>query len=133
MRWRSLPTSRKFTQFSCYNPIKTSFLAVVIANEPFLFSVHALCTHAMLLLILIDAQYLHNVIFSLEKDLNGQNRFSLGSHCPMKETLPAKFPIYPLLGKTSPTLLLLFAKPCTDSFPTKIPHPRLAFPVQKKL
>ena len=34
------PTNKK--QFSCYNPIKTSFLAVVIAPVPFLFYLHTL-------------------------------------------------------------------------------------------
>ena len=67
----------------CYNPIKISFLVVVIAQEPFLFSLHTLCTHAMLVLILIDVQYLHNVVFSLENDLNGQNSSFSGSHCPI--------------------------------------------------
>ena len=32
-------------QFSCYNPIKTAFLAVVIAPAPILFSFHTLWTH----------------------------------------------------------------------------------------
>ena len=31
--------------FSCYNPIKTSFLAVVIAPVSFLSYLHTLCTH----------------------------------------------------------------------------------------
>ena len=31
-------------QFSCYNPIKHSFLAVVIAPVLFLFSLYILCT-----------------------------------------------------------------------------------------
>ena len=32
-------------QFSCYNPIKTSYLVVVIAPVPFLFYLYTLCIH----------------------------------------------------------------------------------------
>ena len=44
----------------------------------------------MLILILIDVQYLQNVIFSFEKDLNGQIHTSSDSHHWIS---PAKFPI----------------------------------------
>ena len=87
----------------CYNPIKISFLVVVIAHEPFLFSLHALCKHAMLVLILIDVQYSHNVVFSLENDLNGQNCSSSGSHRPIKKNLSQQnFPFTPYWGRLPP-------------------------------
>ena len=46
-----------------------SFLAVFIAPVPFLYQRHRLCTHVMLIFILIDVQYLHNDVFSFEKGL----------------------------------------------------------------
>ena len=53
----------------------------------------------MLILILIDVQYLQNVAFSFEKGLNGQMYFFLDSNFPIKKyPLPAKFPI-PLVGE----------------------------------
>ena len=56
-----------------------SFLAVFIAPVPFLFQRHSLCTHVMLIFILIDVKYLHNDVFSFEKCLIHQNH-SLNSH-----------------------------------------------------
>ena len=46
--------------FLCYNPIKTLFLAVIIAPVPFLFSLYSLCTVNFVhyIMILIDVQYL---------------------------------------------------------------------------
>ena len=88
---------------SCYNPIKISFLVIVLAHESFLFSLHTVCSHAMLVLILIDVQYLHNVFFSLEKDLNGQNHLP-----PIEEDFP-----HPLIA---------ICKIMYDPFQTKIPH-----------
>ena len=38
------PPQQTKQQFSCYNPIKTSFLAVVIAPAPFSFKLDAICT-----------------------------------------------------------------------------------------
>ena len=49
--------------------------------------------HAMLILILIDVQYLQNGDFSFEEGSNGQNNSSSDTHHPIKESLPAKFPI----------------------------------------
>ena len=60
----------------------TLFLPVVFAPVQFLTS-YALNTQVMLILILIDVQYLHNVIFSFEKGLNGQNHSSSDSHHDM--------------------------------------------------
>ena len=69
------PTSQKFghhlppnfyslltkSQFNPIKKIKTSFLAVVIATVPFLYSSE---TQAMLIWILIDVQYSQNAVFS---------------------------------------------------------------------
>ena len=72
-------------QFSCYNSIKTSFLAIAIAPAPFLFSLYTLCTpNVMLILILINIQHLQKVVGSLEKVSNGQNHSSSGSNHPIK-------------------------------------------------
>ena len=46
----------------------------------------------MLRLILINAQYLQNVVFSFEKDSNGQNRSLYDSHHPIKNP-PTKLSI----------------------------------------
>ena len=61
--------SHKQQQFSCYNPINTSFLAVVVAPVPFPFFFHAGHTNFGF----IDVQYLQNGVFRFEKGLNGQN------------------------------------------------------------
>ena len=64
----------------------------------------------MLILILIDFQYLQNVVFSFVKGLNGQMHYSSDSNHPIKKT-PAKFPIPPL-GGNSPPPLNAIEKPC---------------------
>ena len=53
----------------------------------------------MLTLILIDDQYVQNVLVSFEKTSNGQNHLS-GSHQPTKKIPSAKFPIPPTISKT---------------------------------
>ena len=50
----------------------------------------------MVILILIDVQYLQKVVFSFEKDLNDQNHSSSGSRHPIK--------IPPVGGFPPPTL-----------------------------
>ena len=45
----------------------------------------------MLILILIDIQYLKNAVFSLEEGLNGQNH-SVDSHHLIEKSPPAKIP-----------------------------------------
>ena len=42
----------------------------------------------MLILILIDTQYLQNVDFSFDNGLNGRNHSSSGSHHPIKKFSP---------------------------------------------
>ena len=62
----------------------------------------------MLILISTDVQYLQNIAFSFEKDLNCKNHSSSGSHHP-----PAKFPITPsppTIGGI-PHTIMLFGKP----------------------
>ena len=80
----SQPTKCKF---SCYNQIKTSFLAVVIVQ-------------VMLILILINDQYLQNVAFSFEKGVSGQNHSLSDCHHSI-EKFPQKYPTsHPLLLST---------------------------------
>ena len=49
----------------------------------------------MLIFILINVQYLQNVVFHFEKGSNGQNHSSSGSNHPIKKS-PANFHIPPL-------------------------------------
>ena len=96
------PTKKNFLN---YNPIKTSFLAVVIAPVPFMFLVsYSFDTQVMLILILIEVQYSQNAVLSFEKSLNHQNHSS-GSHQPLPSPPQAKFLIpAPLpLGGFTPT------------------------------
>ena len=69
----------------------------------FIFTLYSFYTQVMLILILIDVQYLQKVVFSFEKGLNGQ-KHSSGSHHSIKNFLQQNFP--------SPHLLTLFGKPC---------------------
>ena len=75
-------------QFSSYNPIKTAFLAVVIAPAPFLFKIpYSLDTQFMLILILIDVQYSQKAVFNFEKGWNHQDHYSSGSLHLVKKSL----------------------------------------------
>ena len=64
----------------------------------------------MLVLILIDVQYLHNVVFSLEKDLNGQNCSSSGSRRPIKKITPSKIFHLPPIEEDFPHPLIAICK-----------------------
>ena len=55
---------------------------------------HSLYTKAKLILILINVQYLQNVVFSFEKGLNVQMHSSSYSNHPIKNP-PRKFSISP--------------------------------------
>ena len=78
-------------QFSSYIPIKTAFLAVVIAPAPFLFKIpYSLDTQFMLILILIDIQYSQKSLFNFEKDWNHQDHYSSGSLHLVKKVPPVK-------------------------------------------
>ena len=86
-----LPLAKQ--QFSYYNTIKNSFLAVVVVPVP---------GHTNF--GVTDVQYLQNGVFSIENSLNGQNHFLTDFHHLMKKSLPSpKFPIPPL-GDNSPYL-----------------------------
>ena len=63
-------------------------------------------THVMLISILIDVQYLQNVIFSFEKDSSGQYHSFSGSHHLVKKS-PSKIYLTPTLtgeGRFLPSL-----------------------------
>ena len=68
----------------------------------------------MLILILLDAQYLQKVIFSFEKGLNSQNHSSSGSQHPIKKFTPVKFSNPPNGGGVVVFThsLTIFEKPC---------------------
>ena len=92
-------------------------------NTNFIFSFSAAvscCMYANItqILILIDVQYLQNVICGIEKGLNDQNHFLSDPH--QKIHHPTKFPIPPhwvVTGRIPPLYpLMLFAKHCTMSF-----------------
>ena len=81
---------------------------------------YPLYTQAMLILILIDVQYLQNVVFSFGKGSNGQNHSSSDSHhhnekIPSQQTFPS-----PLWERNSPCPLKLFGKPCYVSDLSKL-------------
>ena len=57
----------------------------------------------MLILILIDIQYLQNVVYSFEKGSNSQNHASKGSHYP-QQNLPCKISHLPPLGDSTQSL-----------------------------
>ena len=65
----------------------------------------------MLILILIDAQYLQNVVFRFEKSLEGSKSLLLRFPPPDKKIPPAKF--FPLGDLPYP--LMLFGKTCEKS------------------
>ena len=79
----SLPTK---SQFNPIKKMKTSFLAVVIAPVAtiFVLSSYSFETEIMLILILIDVQYLQNAVFSFEKFC--QNHSSSDSHHLVKKS-----------------------------------------------
>ena len=66
----------------------------------------------MLILILIDGQYLENVVSSFKKGSNFQYDSSSGSHHSLEQNPTAKFPIPTPVGRIPPYLLTLFEKPC---------------------
>ena len=80
--------------------METSFLAVVIATIPFFLTLCSFYTQVILILILINVQYLRNVIFSFEKSSNGQIHSS-DSHHLIKKNPPSKISHLPhwLFGK----------------------------------
>ena len=88
-------------KLACYNPINTSFLAVVIAPVPFfILTSYSLHTKVILILLLI-------VVFSFEKCSNGQNHSSSGFHHPIKNPPSSKISDFP-------HSLMLFGKHCSN-------------------
>ena len=86
------PTISK-QQFSCYNPIKTSFVAAVVVPVPFPFKFNIGHTNFGF----TDVQYLQNGVFSIENSLNGQNHSLIDFYHAIKKSLTSpKFPIPPL-------------------------------------
>ena len=73
----------------------------------------------MLILILMDVQYLQNVVFSFEKGLNGPKHSPSDSHHPIQKLLWLNFP-FPCNGGDSPNPLMLFGKRCTVLYATVI-------------
>ena len=59
----------------------------------FILSSYFLCTQVIL--ILVNVQYLQNVVFSFEKGLSGQNHSLLDSHHLIGKFSPGKIPIPP--------------------------------------
>ena len=59
----------------------------------------------MLILILIDVQYLLKVVFSFEEGFNIQNNSSSGSQHPTTKFPSTKFSILPPIGGDFPPLL----------------------------
>ena len=66
---------------------------VIVPAKTFILTSYFLYTQVMLILILINVQYLQNVLFSFEKSLNGQIHSPLDSHHQIKKVLsPHPFP-----------------------------------------
>ena len=67
----------------------------------------SLHTQVILILVLIDVQYLQNVVFKFKIGSNGQNHSSLDFHHPVKNFTPSKISIthwvggFPLLLKSN--------------------------------
>ena len=91
-------------------PAKNLLIPPTRKNYP----LYSLYTKIMLILILIDVQYLQKVVFSFEKGSNDQNHSSSGSHHPIKNPPQQNFKL-PSTGKgiyPSPNhSLTLFGKP----------------------
>ena len=91
-------------QFSSYNPIKTTFLAVAIASAPFCFN-FILFGHTGHANFYFDVQYSQEDVFSFKKGSNRQNHSSSGSLHPVKKFSPpskiSESPLHalPLFGK----------------------------------
>ena len=58
----------------------------------FILPSYSLYTQVMLILILINVQYLQNVVFSFEKGSSGQNHSLSDSHQPVEKSHQVNFP-----------------------------------------
>ena len=63
------------------------------------------------ILMLINVQYVQNIVFGLDKGSNGQNHFSSGSHHHIKFSFRKIFHLPPLRGNAPP---LPFGKPWSE-------------------
>ena len=71
--------------------MKTPILAAVIVLVPFfILTSYSLYLHAMLILILIVAEYIQNVGFSFKEGPSGQNHSSSDTQNLLKNPFPAK-------------------------------------------
>lgn len=83
----SLPPTKQ--KFWCNHSIQISFTC-----EHYFLNFCSIYAHVMLIRILIYVQCLQNIVFSIEKVLNGRNHSLSDSHYPTdKKISPAKFPI----------------------------------------
>ena len=80
--------------FSCSHCSSTIFILIS----------YSLFTQVMLSFVLINVQYLQNVVFSFEKGLNGQVYSSSDSNHLIKKNPPSKISHSPYLGDPPPQL-----------------------------
>ena len=94
--------------FSCSHCSCTIF---VLISYPFY-------TQVMLILILIDVQYLQNAVFSFEKGSNSRNHSYSGSHHSVKKNYPSKISDSPLPShcgaNLSPALTTIWKTLCME-------------------
>ena len=100
-------------KFSCYNPLKTSFLAAFCIHYTCT-NIYSLYTQFMLILILIDVHYLQNIVFNFEKCSNGQNHSSSSSHHHINKIPSSKISYSSPLGGVSPILNTIWKTPVRD-------------------
>ena len=93
----------------------------------FILTSYSLYTQVMLILILINVQYLQDVVFDFEKGLNGQNHSWPDSHHPIKKS-PTKIPHSLPFGEIRPLSLNTTWITLSSSFATpKIRHNKGCF------
>ena len=94
---RSLPSLRKFSLQQAPHP--TNCCSHPPPYPPKMSISYSLDTQVILILNLIDVQYLQKGVFSFEKGSNCQNHFSSGSLHPVKRSRPSKISDSHLTGK----------------------------------
>ena len=139
------PTGQKFTHFSSKGHLPSPQLSKnfhVITQQKLHFFSCSLCsctifilpsyflyTQVMLILILINVQYLQNVVFSFGKGLSGKNHSLSDSHHPVEKSPPDKFTIFRLLSYCLENLgqRAKFVKVCTLYYYLHNPGQRAKF------
>ena len=130
------PTGQKFTHFSSKGHLPSPQLSKnfhVITQQKlhffscslysctiFILPSYFLYTQVMLILILINVQYLQNVVFSFGNGLSGKNHSLSDSHHPVEKSPPRQ--IYHL-----PPPFILFGKPWTKDQVCESLYPLLLF------